>query len=336
MKLIFAITTLVVIAWADGGMVPPTGDYEIYSLDQVAIIKLRPDTQELSILAKAYWNNEYYGFAWIIPLPNLPSVNSVEVDIFLDLADMTSPYRYQGGCGSFGNFRSLGDGSYGEDYFDVISYDTIGFLQTVLIQTNSPDSLISWLSQNGYQTNQTITNITQDYIDNGWNYFFAARADTNIDSYSGYDNVGIKFRFATDKYVYPMAMTSVSMRDTISVYLYVVGEHKMFFDNAELEYANRISDDEYEAISADLPTLADYIKINDYITKLHGKFSIHSESIDDIYLYQSPDDTEYRKIEYEYADYHTMAMINTPLLPLLFFCGLIINRYLKRRFKKKN
>ena len=330
MRLILTVIALSVLIWADGGMIPPTGDYEIYSQDQVAILKLLPDTQELSILAKAYWNNEYYGFAWVIPLPDMPTINTVEVEIFNDLADMTSPYRYQGGCGSFRMYPSLGDGSYGEDYFKVIEYDTIGFLQTVLIQTNSPDSLTDWLSQNGYQTNQAITDVAQDYIDEGWNYFFAAQADTNLPGHSGYDNVGIKFRFVVDKYVYPMAMTSVSMRDSIGVYLYIIGEHKMFFDGAELQYANRISADEYEAIAEDLPALADYIGVNDYITKLHCKFGVHDESIEDIYPYQSPDDTEYRKLEHE--NYY-MSVVNAPLILLLFFLGLTINRYLKRKFK---
>ncbi|GAH98907.1 unnamed protein product, partial [marine sediment metagenome] len=49
MKKLSLLVIFINLIWADGGIMPPQGDYEIYSSDQVAIIKILPDSEELSI-----------------------------------------------------------------------------------------------------------------------------------------------------------------------------------------------------------------------------------------------------------------------------------------------
>jgi len=330
MKRFLLSSFFISLVWADGGMFPPW-DYEIYSADQVAIIKILPDTEELSILVKAYWFDDYYGFAWIVPLPSLPEVNEVNVELFTELSDLASPYRYTGGC--YGSYSSgYGDRYYGEDYYHVIEYDTIGFLYTVLIHTDLPDSLTSWLMNNGYTVPQGATAIFQDYINRNWNYFFAARADTVNPKY-GYENVGIGFRFAADTIFYPMKISSISAYSYTSLYLYVIGENKMFFDGAELEYANKISKKELEAISKDLPELHKYIQEGSYITKLNRIYEHPGQITSDIFIYQSPDDTEYRNVEEDSYWYYGLA--NSMLLPLLIYVIYIGVVRLKKKLNHK-
>jgi len=328
MKKILLLIIFISLIWADGGMMPPQGDYEIYSSDQVAIIKILPDSEELSILVKAHYVNDYNGFAWVIPLPSQPQVSEVDVELFTNLAHLTAPLYAEGGCsGPFSTGSGLGDNKeYGQDYYNVVSYDTIGFLGTVLIHTNIAATLTTWLNDNNYVVIASAETMFEDYIDRNWNYFFIARADTTWQG--SYENVGIRFKFSSDTLIYPMKISSISSLGSNTLYLYVIGEHKMFFDDAELEYANTISQKELDSIEREYPILYEYINEGNYITKLKREYASPSEMSSDISIYQSPDDTEYHKFQDEYW-YSGLA--NSMVLPLLICVILIAFSKLKRK-----
>jgi hypothetical protein len=224
-----------------------------------------------------------------------------------------------------------GEKSYGDDYYYVVNYDTIGFLGTVIIHTDLAESLSNWLTNNGYEIPSKAPEIFQEYIDQDWKYFFVARADTSTINYYYGQNAGVRLKFATSKIFYPMKISSISSKDATKLYLYVIGEHKFFFDDAELEYANKISSKELAAIEEDLPNLSGYIKNSDYITKLMKNFKSSDEMDEDITIYQAADDIEYRGHSSE-EDYYLFGLANS-LLPFLLiyiiFVGL--GRIKKRR-----
>ncbi|MEO0106405.1 MAG: DUF2330 domain-containing protein [candidate division WOR-3 bacterium] len=326
MKKLFLILIISTLLWADGGIIPPLYN-EIYGKDQVAIIKILPDSEELSILVKVAWTTDYNGFAWVVPFPSLPVVREINDSLFINLSALTSIQKNYGGCGR----PYYGDNGYyyGDDYFKIIEFKTIGFLQTVLIQTDNPDTLINWLINNGYRLPDGMRNMFQDYINRNWQYFFITRADTNYNYYG--INIGVCFKFATDTIVYPMKISSLTSADYTALYLYVIGLHKMFFDNAELLYANRISKDELENIEEDFPILFDYINEGDYITKLRRTYDYPSAMTSDIFIYQSPDDTEFRKEE---EPYWYLGFVNSMVLPVIFF--LLYISYVRIRRKRES
>uniref|UniRef100_A0A7C4TAZ1 DUF2330 domain-containing protein n=1 Tax=candidate division WOR-3 bacterium TaxID=2052148 RepID=A0A7C4TAZ1_UNCW3 len=325
MKKLFLPAIIITLIWADGGVVPPIY-HEIYGADQVSVIKILPDSEELSILVKFGWTVDYYGFAWVVPFPSLPSIREIDDSLFIDLSKLSSTRRTYGGCGPY-----YGEGyDYGGDYFQIVAYQTIGFLQTVLIQTDDPDTLVNYLIDNGYQLPDGMRDMFQDYINRQWHYFFIARVDTTAYNYE--NNIGICFKFATDKIVYPMKISSLTSINGISVYLYVIGQHKMFFDGAELLYANRLSETELENIKEDFSVLFNYVKEGDYITKLRRFYEHHQDMTSDITLYQSPDDTEFRKEE-EPEWY--MGLGNSMLLPIFVFFLLIMVMKIKKLGKSR-
>jgi hypothetical protein len=317
MKKFLLILTIVALLRADGSLWPPQGDYEIYSSSQVAVLKKIPDGEELSILVKAVWSHDYNGFAWIVPIPSEPQIAETDEQLFTDLAYMSAPVYAGGGCSPFARAEPLSEGAtLGEDYIDVVSYHTIGFLDAVVLHTNHADSLINWLSTNGYQIMNGADDMLNDYIDRDWNYFFCARVDTALlETY--YQNVGVKITFETDNLVYPMKISALSSVDHVEVYLYIIDQHKMYFEGAELEYANRLTSDELDHITRDFPVLSDYVSEEDYITKLKTVYAEPADISSDIYLYQSPDDTEYQEFWDPY--YGSITFGNSYLLPLFLY-----------------
>ncbi|UCC12680.1 MAG: DUF2330 domain-containing protein, partial [candidate division WOR-3 bacterium] len=152
MKKYLLFITAIGLLWSDGSIWPPVGEYEIYSSSQVAVLKKIPGGEELSILVKAVWTHDYDGFAWIVPIPSEPQVEEVDEQIFTDLAHMSAPIITGGGCSPFIRADYMGDDTrLGSDYIEVVSYYTIGFLDAVVLHTDHADSLVNWLSSNGYQ-----------------------------------------------------------------------------------------------------------------------------------------------------------------------------------------
>lgn len=317
------------LLWSDGSLWPPVGDYEIYSSSQVAVLKKIPDGQELSILVKAVWSHDYNGFAWIVPIPSEPQVEEVDEQIFTELVHMSAPVYTGGGCSPFTRADYMGDGTrLGNDYIEVVSYYTIGFLDAVVLHTDHADSLINWLSTNGYQIIDGAHDMLDDYIDRDWNYFFCARVDTAVmDTY--YQNVGVKITFETDSLVYPMKISALSAQYYVEVFLYIIDQHKMFFDGAELVYANRVTSEELDHISKDFPMLSEYLWEEDYITKLKIRYDDPSDISSDISLYQSPDDTEYQEFWDPY--YGSVIFGNSYLLLLLLYTLYIGIKKIRRK-----
>ncbi|MGQ9702443.1 MAG: DUF2330 domain-containing protein [bacterium] len=202
MRIFLALTFIGCMLWADGGIIPPQ-DHEIYGEDQVAVIKILPGSEELSILVKFSAADDYQGFAWIVPLPALPEIGGMNESLFINLSALSGNRQRYGGCGT-GYYDGYG---YGEDYFKIIEYQTIDFLRTVLIQTDNADSLTNWLVNNGYAPPDGATAIFQDYINRSWQYFFIAQAETTNFYYA---NTGVRLNFPTDTIVYPMKISAIS------------------------------------------------------------------------------------------------------------------------------
>ncbi|UCC12525.1 MAG: DUF2330 domain-containing protein, partial [candidate division WOR-3 bacterium] len=190
------------------------------------------------------------------------------------------------------------------------------------------DSLVNWLSTNGYQIIDGAHDMLDDYIDRDWNYFFCARVDTALmDDY--YQNVGVKITFESTNLVYPMKISALSSQNHVDVFLYIIDQHKMFFDGAELIYANRVTPEELDHIARDLPLLSEYLVPEDYITKLKVVYTDPLDISSDIYLYQSPDDTEYHELWDPY--YGSVAFGNSYLLLLLAYMLYIGIKKIRRK-----
>ena len=94
------------LALADGGMVVPPGQ-EIIEYGQVAVIKHFGGVEELSIATQFHATS---GFAWILPLPSRPEVDSFDSGLLYALQEHCRPL-YRGGANACGcGYAGLEDG----------------------------------------------------------------------------------------------------------------------------------------------------------------------------------------------------------------------------------
>ena len=336
--LLLALASLPATALADGGfLVDPY--YEIYETGQVAFIRYDSanGVEDLHILPEFEGNAR--NFAWIVPVPSLPTLAESSTQLFYDCARLASPvYRYrESSWGCEGS--SIAYDTVAENGVDVLESQTVGDYDTMILGADDAavltDSLTAW----GFlhEDNQAAAlAVLEGYVADGW-YFVtlkidstafdgwprAVRSDRSEPYYPYYGWIDpIRITFASESIVYPMRISALSASALSEVVLYVAADHRMEFPGARIGYANRIGGDELRAIRESYRSLGVLIGEGDYLTRLDRIFS-PAEMDEDLLLTASANDAEIHQIRYS----------RIPLGLLLLLLGAAGLRLLPRRKK---
>jgi hypothetical protein len=271
------------MALADGGMVAPP-DGEVVEYGQVAVIRHFGGMEELTIAAEFQASS---GFAWIIPLPSRPEVDSAQTDVFRALWEHCYPVRRGGGlwCSSFAPLGRYED-EFGGDVEELES-GLIGDWEWRLFRATEPDTLVAWLDSLGYALPADLGTALDHYVDQGWEYFVACRVREGTYWYYA-ANAGIKLTFSSDSAVYPLRISRVSSEES-PVTLYVLAEHRQMFDGARLRFSGRVDENTF-------PGLEGLVERESQLTKLYRYY--RRSEMNDITLRQAPDDRDFRDVEF--------------------------------------
>lgn len=271
------------LALADGAMVaPPDGSVAEYG--QVAVIKHFGGVEELTVAAEFQASS---GFAWIIPLPSRPEVDSARTGLFRALWEHCYPVRRGGGlwCSSFAPLGRYED-EFGGDLQELES-GLIGDWEWRLFRASEPDTMLGYLDSLGYALPATLGPALDHYVDKGWEYFVACRLREGAYWYYA-ANAGIRLTFDSDSAVYPLRISRVSSEES-PVTLYVLAEHRQMFDGARLMFSGRVD-------GSTFPDVEGFVEQESRLTKLYRYY--RSGEMDDITLRQAPDDQDFRGVEF--------------------------------------
>jgi hypothetical protein len=273
--------------FGDGWITPPPG-YFIKENSQVAILKYDNGNEDLIIDVEI--SGDATDFAWVIPLPGLPSIDSVDAYLFYKLQSYTRPiYKQRGwGCSEsaldiWGNYEGEGNKDEPTGVSEVGS-GVIGKFAYTILEAQSSSALYDYLTEHGYEYPDEATSVLEYYINKDWNYFVVARADTSSTHY--YSEIGVKLSFACTSPVYPMKITSLS-GDDLDLILYVISDQKMRFEGATLKFAGPIS-------STSLEGYPDILDKSYFLTKFKKEFT--KEELDDVELETASNDKEFREV----------------------------------------
>lgn len=291
---------------------PP--DQELNGTGQRAFIVYNPQTQQVNLVPSINIRGEATEFAIVIPTPSIPKLDTVDRQIFRELGDVTvTMTRWRGGGASSGcNIFTTEDGDDDvvfdsadeEEGVTVISEQDVGAFDTVILTADNPMALTDWLDEHGYHHSIDDNAILQDYIDRKW-VFTAMRL--NVEQFEDGERRPARFfnatidpillTYAADKLIYPLRLTSISARQGTDVTVYILTANKMHFPGAKVEYANRITDGERDAIRLRHPTFSSFIGELRYLTRLRRSFA-RIEMDTDFELVQHQDDQEFRRVRY--------------------------------------
>jgi hypothetical protein len=290
----------------DGGFVAPI-DEDVWEPSQLAFL-LHDDARQVEdLIVQPSFQSQSRDLAWIVPLPNVPEITTEDAHLFRECFYLTQPLRRNRGtdCGCSDNGRYMPQPT--PDSGDILIYDeqVVGIYDTRTVGADSASVLADYLEAWGYLhagNRSRVEPALQHYIAKSW-CFVALRVDSSrqgLDFHEGYWTGGldpVRFTFQASEPVYPMRISAISARDATMVLLYACGVHRMTFEGAATEYANRLTAEELPELRAAYPLLGDLIAEPCFITKLRRTFSAEAMQ-DDIVLTRAATDEELRRIEY--------------------------------------
>ena len=307
---------------------PP--DQELNGTGQRAFIAYNPQTQQVNLVPSINIRGEATEFAIVIPTPSIPKLDTVDRRIFRELNDLTTPVtRWRGGGGTSGCnvFTTEEDGIFfdsasEEEGVTVISEQQVGAFDTVILTADNPMALTDWLDAHGYHHSIEDNAILQSYINQKW-IFTAMRLSTEFEGgerrrarFFDQPIDPILLTYRAERLIYPLRLTSISAREGTDVTVYILTPDKMHFPSAKVEYANRITDSEHDAIRLRYPTFGSFIGESRYLTRLRRSFA-RTEMDTDFELVRHQDNQEFRRVRY----------MGITFLPDLLLLGLVTIGY---------
>jgi hypothetical protein len=287
MRLAIALLAAAAAAFADGGMVGPP-DVAIEEFGQVAIIRHQDGMEQLAVAAS--FRSEATDFAWILPLPAEPVVDSFRLALLSELQYYCRPlYRPGSGFGCAADVYE--PGRYGDSLgVEEIEQGVIGPYNYRVLRAAEPETLAGYLRGQGYELPGNAASVFGHYTDKSWQYFVVAQL---LDSAGlEYDrSVGIRLTFATDSAVYPLYISRLSSGYS-AVALYVVADHRQMFPGARLLFSGRVAPGTF-------PDFPGFVDRPGHLTKLLKYYD--PAAMEDITLRQAPDDREFRVVERGYG-----------------------------------
>jgi hypothetical protein len=178
-------------------------------------------------------------FGMVIPTPAKPKLDEMPRDFFKELAVFTilepmdlSKYKNlrRGGFGGRGGAPGAVLEKAKKETVKVLEAGVVGSLDDKIIQASKADDLYEWLKDNKYSYSGDEATLDH-YIKKAW-FFTVMKIDPmqmkkNKDgSYEG-EVTPTRFTFASDKLVYPLKITQISVKDHTEALFYVQAAHKV-------------------------------------------------------------------------------------------------------------
>jgi Uncharacterized protein conserved in bacteria (DUF2330) len=180
-------------------------------------------------------------FGMVIATPAQPRLDEMPKDFFKELAVFTMLKRREAPAsklvsqlvaGRLARLEELkaGPGAKAGSGINELETGTIGSQAYKIITADKAGDLYTWLKENNY--NYAGDEVTLDsYIQKKW-FFTVVKIDTsklkkNPDGTFSGDVTPMRFQFASDKLIYPLKITRLSVKDKIDVLFYVQAPTKV-------------------------------------------------------------------------------------------------------------
>jgi hypothetical protein len=130
---------------------------------------------------------------------------------------------------------------------EVIKAEKAGIYDVKVIQSDSAEAIINWLEENAFAFNENDTRIFENYIKQKW-CFVVAKVQPGAGTEEEKITYGrmvapLILKFATEKVIYPLALTSTIGKET-KILLYTLSAKKLDCnERLKLRYADKSQSD---------------------------------------------------------------------------------------------
>jgi hypothetical protein len=222
---------------------------DILQPGQKVFITWDPAKSEETFTVQPKFEGNALDFGMVIPTPSQPKLHEMPREFFKDFAvysilkkrefpqsKLLPMRKAPGGFGGKGGGKAKGGGDAleakqpEEPTVKVLETGVVGSLDYKIIEATRADDLFKWLKDNKYQYAGDEATLNH-YIQKKW-LFTVMKIDTmqmkkNKDgSYTG-EVTPTRFQFTSEKLVYPLKITQISVKDKTEALFYVQAPHKV-------------------------------------------------------------------------------------------------------------
>src|SRR5262245_23758712 len=217
---------------------------------QKVFITWNPDEKIETFTVQPKFEGNALDFGMVIPTPSQPKLNEMPRDFFKHLAVYTimkkremprslilpRPSKGFGGGAAKGGFGKKGGSDAKEADPEskpsvvVLEAGVVGSLDYKIIEATRADDLFTWLKDNKYSYSGDEATLNY-YIQKKW-LFTVMKIDTmqmkrNKDGSFNGEVTPTRFQFASEKLIYPLKITQISVREKTEALFYVQAPHKV-------------------------------------------------------------------------------------------------------------
>jgi len=205
------------------------------------VVYSEKDKKEILVLEPAF-HGSAQEFGMVLPVPNKPTLEEADEEIFQFLERYTTPTRV---IASSGGWLSASDES-GSEGVTIIETKDVGDFSTVTLTAGDSSSLIDWLDENGYAyTEQDRENI-EYYVEKQGYYVVAMKVNmenAKIDLQGNLEGKlrPIEFSFTSEQPMLPFRIMAHDM-PTMSLTLYTLSDIAYFVSGTDVIYKEKLTD----------------------------------------------------------------------------------------------
>jgi hypothetical protein len=289
---------------------------------QRALITWDPEGKVETFTVQPVFQGNADDFGMVIPTPAQPKLKEAPRDIFKDLALYTvleprpCTKRVPKTAGSYPSMARRAEVQE-KSTVRVLEAGVVGTLDYKIITAEKASDLYAWLKEHQYS--YAGDEATLDfYVKKKW-FFTVMKIDPKqmkrdpSGNYTG-EVSPTRFQFSSAKLVYPLRITSLSVKDQTEALFYVLTTRKIALPQSKLEYAKRLkgadldkldkglvpipqsSQTKGQAPQHDFKGLKGWLKKGEYLTKVRRVFR-KEEMTDDLELAFANDNEEYTSYE---------------------------------------
>jgi Uncharacterized protein conserved in bacteria (DUF2330) len=232
LALLIAVPLMPANVRADGMFVAPKFVWDkhkdINEPTQKAIMVYDAGREDLILQVK--YEGPVDEFGWLIPVPNLPTVQEGSMKCFYELSQYTQEHfepRWVG-AGTLSASRGKGEDNGTPEPVKVIEIKTVGAYEIAVLSAKDSGALAKWLEANQFYFPANKTDVIDAYVKQQW-YFIAVKVnlghDVRLKLASG-ELHPLQISFTSDKCVFPLKISSVNGKPS-EVQVYVLSSEPL-------------------------------------------------------------------------------------------------------------
>lgn len=191
------------------------------------------DSSSFDIIFQNQYSGSGKSFAWVIPLPGVPTQVDQPTDGFLrDLDRFTAPMFEKRSCyvpcpsGPPDAGVSQGP-KVPPPEVTVWQSGSLGNLDYVVLSSKSSADLVTWLKGRGFKLPASLTPLVDDYLSKGFT-FFAAKLASGAGAQAAVPAVTFSFDRAKTPLVYPLRISAHDRTSAMPTLLWVISSEGTF------------------------------------------------------------------------------------------------------------